>query len=69
MRLGLAFVTGDGRRAVDAMFENHWIATEGLARALGLGRPVLDSLSQTFERWDGRGLYGLRGPRARSPRA
>lgn len=61
LRLGLAYLGGEGRRAVNAMFENHWLATEGLARALGLGRPVVDSLAQTFERWDGRGLFGARG--------
>jgi HD-GYP domain-containing protein (c-di-GMP phosphodiesterase class II) len=61
LRLGFAFLGGSGRRAVDAMFGNHWIATEGLVKALGLGQPVLDSLSQTFERWDGKGLTGTRG--------
>ena len=61
LRLGLAFLSGEGRRAVDAMFENHWIATEGLAQALRLGGPVLDSLAQTFERWDGKGLFKARG--------
>jgi response regulator RpfG family c-di-GMP phosphodiesterase/DNA-binding CsgD family transcriptional regulator len=62
LRLGLAFLTGDGRRAVDSMFENHARATHGLANQLGLGTPVLESLDQTFERWDGKGLYGCRGP-------
>ncbi|HEX2103621.1 MAG TPA: HD domain-containing phosphohydrolase [Solirubrobacteraceae bacterium] len=61
LRLGLAYLSGDGRRALDAMFENHWIATEGLTRALGLGQPVVDSLGQTFERWDGKGLWKTRG--------
>ena len=61
LRLGLAFLGGAGRRAAEEMFENHSIATNGLAEALGLGPPVVDSLDKTFERWDGRGLYGLRG--------
>jgi len=61
LRLGLAFLSGAGRRALDAMFENHWLATETLATALGLGQPVLDSLGQTFERWDGKGLWRTRG--------
>jgi HD-GYP domain-containing protein (c-di-GMP phosphodiesterase class II) len=61
LRLGLAFLSGEGRRAVDAMFENHWLAAEGLVTALGLGGPVLSSLAQTFERWDGKGLCGSRG--------
>ncbi|HEX6713535.1 MAG TPA: HD domain-containing phosphohydrolase [Thermoleophilaceae bacterium] len=61
LRLGLAFLTGDGRRAVDAMFENHSLATNRLATELGLGERVTTSLDQTFERWDGKGLIRLRG--------
>ena len=61
LRLGMAFLSGPGRRAVNAMFENHWLATAALAEALGLDAPVLDSLAQTFERWDGRGLLRARG--------
>lgn len=61
LRLGMAFLSGAGRRAAGAMFENHWLATAGLARALQLGDPVLDSLEQTFERWDGKGLCQARG--------
>jgi HD-GYP domain-containing protein (c-di-GMP phosphodiesterase class II) len=61
LRLGLAYLSGEGRRALDAMFENHWVATEGLVQALGLGQPVLDSLAHTFERWDGKGLWRMRG--------
>jgi HD-GYP domain-containing protein (c-di-GMP phosphodiesterase class II) len=61
LRLGLAFLSGPGRRAVDEMFRNHWLATESLASAFDLGRPVLDSLAQTFERWDGKGLLRTRG--------
>ncbi len=53
LRLGLAFL-GEGRRAVEAMFENHWTATEGLAKALGLPPGVLLALEHTFERWMGR---------------
>ena len=36
--------------------ENHWRATNELAAALGLGQEVRDSLYQTFERWDGKGV-------------
>jgi HD-GYP domain-containing protein (c-di-GMP phosphodiesterase class II) len=60
LRLGLAYLGGAGRKAVDAMFENHWRATAELATALGIGEPVLHSLEHTFERWDGRGLRGAR---------
>jgi len=54
-RLGVTF-TGDGRRAAEAMLENHWLAADALAARLGLGQRVRDSIEQTFERWDGRGV-------------
>jgi HD-GYP domain-containing protein (c-di-GMP phosphodiesterase class II)/DNA-binding CsgD family transcriptional regulator len=54
-RLGVAFL-GDGRRAVEDMLENHWLATNELASQLGLGSDVRASLYQTFERWDGKGV-------------
>jgi len=54
-RLGVAF-PGDGRRAAEAMLENHWLAADALAARLGLAQRVRDSVEQTFERWDGRGV-------------
>jgi HD-GYP domain-containing protein (c-di-GMP phosphodiesterase class II) len=54
-RLGAAFM-GDGRRAAGAILENHWLAADGLAARLGLGQRVRDSVEQTFERWDGKGV-------------
>ena len=54
-RLGLAFL-GEGRRAAEAMLTNHWLAADGLAARLGLAQRVRDSVEQTFERWDGRGV-------------
>jgi HD-GYP domain-containing protein (c-di-GMP phosphodiesterase class II) len=54
-RLGVEFA-GDGRRAVSQMIENHWLATNELAARLGLGKKVRESLYQTFERWDGKGV-------------
>src|SRR5580692_6330792 len=54
-RLGAAF-PGDGRRAAEAMLENHWLAADGLAARLGLPQQVRDSVEQTFERWDGKGV-------------
>ena len=53
-RTGLAFL-GDGRRAVEDMVKNHWVATNELAARLDLGDDVRHSLYQTFERWDGKG--------------
>ncbi len=60
-RLGVAF-GGDGRRAAEAMLENHWLAADALAARLGLPQRVRDSVEQTFERWDGKGVpKGVRG--------
>jgi len=52
---------GDGRRALAALAENHYLATDQLAAKLGLGEQVRASLKQSYERWDGRGAYGLSG--------
>src|SRR3954453_279073 len=54
-RLGVAFA-GEGRRAASEMIENHWLATNALAAQLGLDEKVRQSLYQTFERWDGKGV-------------
>src|SRR5689334_2837003 len=54
-RLGVTFA-GDGRRAAEAMLENHWLAADDLAARLGLSQRVRDSVEQTFERWDGKGV-------------
>ena len=44
------------------MLENHWLAADDLASRLGLAQRVRDSVEQTFERWDGRGVpKGARG--------
>jgi HD-GYP domain-containing protein (c-di-GMP phosphodiesterase class II)/DNA-binding CsgD family transcriptional regulator len=53
-RVPARFVS-DGLRPEEAI-ENHWLATNELAAALGLGPPVRDALYQTFERWDGKGV-------------
>jgi HD-GYP domain-containing protein (c-di-GMP phosphodiesterase class II) len=61
-RLGLAFL-GNGRRAAESMLDNHWMAADGLAARLGLSQQVRDSVEQTFERWDGKGVpKGAKGP-------
>jgi len=59
-RVGALFM-GGGRRALQALAENHYMATDTLAERLGLGDEVRQSLSQTYERWDGKGPYGLKG--------
>ena len=53
--MGVRFVAG-GHRDVDGMLANHWFAADTLARRLGLGRDVCDTIGQTFERWDGKGI-------------
>jgi HD-GYP domain-containing protein (c-di-GMP phosphodiesterase class II) len=59
-RVGVAFL-GDGRRSLESLAENHYRATDELATRLGLGEEVRESLRQSYERWDGKGPYGLRG--------
>ena len=60
-RLGVTF-PGDGRRVAEAMIENHWLAADGLGERLGMPQRVRDSVEQTFERWDGKGVpKGARG--------
>jgi HD-GYP domain-containing protein (c-di-GMP phosphodiesterase class II) len=59
-RVGVAFL-GDGRRALQSLAENHYRATDELAARLGLGAQVRESLRQSYERWDGKGAYRLRG--------
>ena len=59
-RVGAGFL-GDGRRALAEMAENHYLATDELAARLGLGAEVRESLRQSYERWDGKGAYGLKG--------
>ena len=65
-RVGVGFLS-EGRRAMDAMFENHWRAADALAERLGVDQAVRDGVAQTFERWDGKGepdgARGERGPR------
>jgi HD-GYP domain-containing protein (c-di-GMP phosphodiesterase class II)/DNA-binding CsgD family transcriptional regulator len=59
-RTGMAFM-GGGLRAMQALAENHYRATDELVGRLGLGENVRESLRQTYERWDGKGAYGMKG--------
>jgi HD-GYP domain-containing protein (c-di-GMP phosphodiesterase class II) len=59
-RIGAAFM-GDGLRAMRALAENHYRATDELVERLDLGEEVRASLRQTYERWDGKGAYGMQG--------
>ena len=52
----------EGRRAAESMLENHWRASDDLMERIGLDSLVRDTVEQSFERWDGRGVpKGLRG--------
>ncbi len=59
IRVSVGFLR-QGVRDVNDMLTNHHLATDELAQRLGLGQGVRDCLSQTFERWDGKGPLGLR---------
>jgi HD-GYP domain-containing protein (c-di-GMP phosphodiesterase class II) len=60
-RVGVAFL-GEGRKAAAALLDNHWMAADELAARLGMAQRLRDSVEQTFERWDGRGVpKGARG--------
>lgn len=59
-RVGVAFL-GDGRRAIESLAENHYRATDELVLRLRLSEEVRESLRQSYERWDGKGPYKLKG--------
>ena len=41
--------------------KTHWIGADHLAQQLDLGDAVRHSLKDSYERWDGRGPFGIRG--------
>jgi HD-GYP domain-containing protein (c-di-GMP phosphodiesterase class II) len=59
-RVGIGFV-GEGRRAIMSLAENHYLATDELVVRLGLGEAIRESLRQSYERWDGKGAFGMKG--------
>jgi HD-GYP domain-containing protein (c-di-GMP phosphodiesterase class II)/DNA-binding CsgD family transcriptional regulator len=65
-RLAVAF-PGEGRRVLDEMLANHWRTTDALMQRLRLDEVVRESVGQTFERWDGKGIPGARGEAIRLP--
>jgi HD-GYP domain-containing protein (c-di-GMP phosphodiesterase class II) len=58
-RVGAA--SGEWLRAMRSLAENHYRATDELVQRLGLSEDVRASLRQTYERWDGKGAYGMKG--------
>jgi HD-GYP domain-containing protein (c-di-GMP phosphodiesterase class II) len=63
-RLGLALPLA-ARRGALVDLENHWRGADELARRLGLGAEVRQSLKESFERWDGKGAFGAKGDEIR----
>jgi len=49
------------RRGPVVDLETHWLTTDGLAQRLGLGEDIRQSLKESYERWDGKGLEGAKG--------
>jgi HD-GYP domain-containing protein (c-di-GMP phosphodiesterase class II) len=47
---------GEGRRVAESMLENHWRASDDLMERIGLDQLIRDTVEQSFERWDGRGI-------------
>jgi HD-GYP domain-containing protein (c-di-GMP phosphodiesterase class II) len=63
IRVGVDFALS-GRKEVDGMIDRHAELARSLGEELGLGTDVLDALSGSYERWDGRGFPdGLAGDR------
>jgi HD-GYP domain-containing protein (c-di-GMP phosphodiesterase class II) len=56
-RLGLEFVLS-GHREVDGMVEHHAAIARTMAGQLSLPNEVLEAISASYERWDGRGWPG-----------
>ena len=63
-RLGLTLPLA-ARRGALVDLENHWRAADELSRRLGLGDEVRQSLKESFERWDGKGVFGAKGDEIR----
>ena len=61
VRTGVEFIS-TGMRDATVMLENHWLATDAMAGALGLSDQVRKTLQESFERWDGKNTpLGLKG--------
>jgi HD-GYP domain-containing protein (c-di-GMP phosphodiesterase class II)/DNA-binding CsgD family transcriptional regulator len=59
-RLGVG-LAGAIRRGGPIDLFAHWLSADLLARRLSLGEEVRQSLRESFERWDGKGVGGLKG--------
>jgi hypothetical protein len=67
VKAGVGFLA-DGRHELEQMYTNHWRAASAFSEDLGLSDAVRDSVSQTFERWDGKGEPdGIKGEEVLQP--
>ena len=57
IRVGLDFAIS-GRKEVDGMVDRHAALARALGEELSFGAEVLDALSASYARWDGRGVPG-----------
>jgi len=64
-RLGVPLRGEAARRHTVIDLYAHWLAADGLARELGLGDDVCQSLRESYERWDGKGAAGAKGQEIR----
>jgi HD-GYP domain-containing protein (c-di-GMP phosphodiesterase class II) len=64
IRLGMKMLRSSREReGVD--LRNHYLAADALANRLGLGDAVRQGLKDSFERWDGKGVFGVKGEEIR----
>jgi HD-GYP domain-containing protein (c-di-GMP phosphodiesterase class II) len=62
-RTGITLIATAARGDLLSLLDlhSHWLAADALARRLGLGEEVRGSLRESYERWDGKGVAGLKG--------
>lgn len=62
-RMGMALIATAARGDLLSLLDlrSHWLAADALARRLGLGDDVRQSLRESYERWDGKGVAGIKG--------
>ncbi len=63
-KLGIS-ILGALKRGEVLDLASHWLAADELARRLGLGEEVRQSLKESYERWDGKGVIGMKGDEIR----
>lgn len=54
-------LVGAARQNELVNLRNHWLAADALTERLGLSNDVRQSLKESFEHWDGTGVFGAKG--------